>query len=734
MIRLRKFMKPHLFAVVIAIGLLFIQAFSALSLPNYMSQIVNVGIQQSGIEQARPEAISENAYILIDLLATDDQKKVWESSYTEVAQGSQDYVSKYPENENSVIYVLNSDVSSENLEVLNLMMGQSMWTMISLSSATSNESGISTSDLDMDQLYQMIPVLQILPEETLAAAQQTAAAVDSSTLAQTGIVLTKAIYTELGMDTDRIQMQYIFNTGLKMVGITLIGMFSTIAVIYIASKVGAAVAQKLRTSVFEKVMYFSNNEFDRFSSSSLITRTTNDINQIQQLITFGIRMIFYAPIIGIGGILMIQNDNNSMTWIIALVVAVLIVFILIIFLIAFPKFKINQKLIDKVNLVARESLTGIMVVRAFGTQDFESKRFDKANRNLADVTLFVTVVGATMMPLMMLIMNLTTLLIVWVGAHQIAQSSMQIGSMMAFIQYAIQIIFSFLMIAMIFIMIPRAQVSASRIADVLETKSSISDPEQPEHEKPEEQGYVEFDHVTFRYDGAKDDVLHDISFVAKPGETTAFIGSTGSGKSTLINLVPRFYDATEGTVKVGGVDVKRLAQKELRDGIGYIPQKGMLLSGTIRSNLVYGKTDASDEAIDEAVQIAQAGDFIAKKEEGYDALIAQGGANVSGGQKQRLSIARALVKKAPIVIFDDSFSALDFKTDKALREALNTKMKSTTILVVAQRVNTIMGAQQIIVLDEGRIVGKGTHETLLKTCQTYYEIASSQLSQEELGQ
>ncbi len=735
MIKLRKYLKPHLLALFLAIALLFVQSYSDLKLPNYMSQIVNVGIQQSGIEHATPEAISTKGHTLVGLLLEGDEKALWNQSYTLVTAGTTKYEGEYPLVKTEDIYVLN-DVSSATLSTLDVATGKAVWTLINLAEAQQGSSGsgaISTQEIKLEELYTMIPVLTVLPQSVLDSAQAKAAAMDESTLKQTGLVFTKAFYTENGMNVDTIQMKFVITAGFKMIGMTLLGTLATVLVVLLAARIGAAVARMLRADIFKKVMNFSNTEFDKYSSSSLITRTTNDITQVQQVVTFGIRLIFYAPIIGIGGIMMIQQDNNSMTWIIAVAVAALIAVILVIFFVAFPKFKITQKLIDKVNLVARESLTGIMVVRAFGTQDFERKRFDDANKDLSSVLLFVSVISATMMPIMMLIMNFTTLLIVWVGAHQIADASMQIGSMMAFIQYTMQIIFAFLMIAMIFIMIPRASVSANRISEVLETENSILDPVNPVHEDPSKKGYVEFDHVSFRYEGAQDDVLSDISFVASPGETTAFIGSTGSGKSTLVNLIPRFYDVSGGSIKVGGIDIRDLAQHELRDGIGYIPQKGMLLSGTIRSNLVYGKPDATDDEIEEAIEISQASDFISKKEDGIDSNIAQGGANVSGGQKQRLSIARALVKKAPVVIFDDSFSALDFKTDRALREALDDRMNTTTVLVVAQRVNTIMGAHQIIVLDEGRIVGKGTHHELLKSCPTYYEIASSQLSQEELA-
>lgn len=735
MIKLRKYLKPHLVGIFVIIGLLFVQAFSDLNLPNYMSDIVNVGIQQSGIENASPDALSENGFRLIVSMLDEDEAKLWQDSYELVAVNSD---ANYPFNDSHAIYKIKDSVESTVRDQLNVSTGRSVWTLINVMKELNPESNASgslttTSDIDLETIYNVLPMLENLPEATLAKAQDAANALDDSTLVQTGVVIAKSFYTELGKDTEQMQMHYIVIAGLKMVGITLVGTAATIIVGFLASKIGARVAHTLRSSVFSKVMNFSNNEFDEFSSSSLITRTTNDISQVQMLVTFGLRLFFYAPIVGVGGILMIQNDNQSMTWIIAVAVAALIALILVIFIVAVPKFKITQKLIDKVNLVARESLTGLMVVRAFGTQDFEADRFDKANTDLAKVTQFVNIVMATMMPMMMLIMNLTTLLIVWIGAHQIADASMQIGSMMAFIQYTMQIIFAFVMIAMMFIMIPRAEVSAQRISEVLTREESIKNADQIETIHADEAGVVNFDHVYFKYKGAQDDVLQDISFTARPGETTAFIGSTGSGKSTVVNLIPRFYDVTEGSITVGGVDVRQVDQKALRDLIGYVPQKGMLLSGSIRSNIAYGAHDASDDELWEAIDIAQGKDFVENKEEGIETHISQGGTNVSGGQRQRLSIARALAKKAPILIFDDSFSALDMKTDKALREALASHMKDTTVIIVAQRVNTIINADQIIVLDNGRIVGQGKHEDLLKNCEAYYEIASSQLSEEELN-
>ncbi|MEI7667587.1 MAG: ABC transporter ATP-binding protein, partial [Erysipelotrichaceae bacterium] len=499
------------------------------------------------------------------------------------------------------------------------------------------------------------------------------------------------------------------------------------------SKMGASLARNLRNDIFKKVESFTNEEFDKFAASSLITRTTNDVNQIQLLIVMGIRILIYAPILAIGGIYMIFKTDVTMMWIIAVAVGALLLVIIAIFTVAVPKFARIQKLIDRLNLVTRENLSGLMVVRAFGNQEFEAKRFDKANKDLADTLLFVNRVMAVLMPIMMLIMNLTIIMTVWYGAKQIDLSNLQIGDMMAFMQYSMQVIMSFLMISMMFIMLPRAQVSGNRIADVLEAKNTILDPIDPRTFDSSKKGNVEFQHVSFRYANAHEDVLHDVSFVAKPGQTTAFIGSTGSGKSTLVNLIPRFYDVSEGKILVNGTDVRDVTQHDLHDVISYVPQKGMLLSGSIDFNLRYGRTDATKEEVEKAAEIAQAMDFISQKDDGFESNIAQGGANVSGGQKQRLSIARALVKNAPIIIFDDSFSALDFKTDQRLREALHRYLADSTLLIVAQRVSTIMNADQIIVLENGIVVGQGTHHELLKDCPTYYEIASSQLSQEELA-
>ncbi|WP_459479189.1 ABC transporter ATP-binding protein [Clostridium saccharoperbutylacetonicum] len=525
---------------------------------------------------------------------------------------------------------------------------------------------------------------------------------------------------------------YIIKTGFKMIGISLVSAIFSVAVGFFAAKVAAGLSQTLRIDLFKKVESFSSAEFDKFSTSSLITRTTNDITQIQTLIVMVIRIVFYAPILGIGGVIHALANSKSMSWIVVLSIVVLLCIILTMFVLVMPKFKIVQSLIDKLNLVVRENLDGMLVIRAFNTQKFEENRFDKANKNLTDTNLFINRVTSGMMPAMMLLMNLVTVLIVWVGAKQVSAFKMDVGEMMAYMQYVMQIIMAFLMMAMMFIMIPRASVSAARIADVLETDPSIKDPISPLNIKASLKGLIEFKNVCFSYPGAEEDVLHDINFIAKPGETTAFIGSTGSGKSSLVNLIPRFYDATKGEVLIDGINVNDLSLYDLRNNLGYVPQKGILFSGTINSNIAYGGKDSTEADILKAAEIAQAMEFIDSKEDRFETSIAQGGNNVSGGQKQRLSIARALVKKPQICIFDDSFSALDFKTDAALRRAIKNETGSSTVLLVAQRISTIMTADQIIVLDKGHIVGKGTHNELMETCEVYKEIALSQLSKEEL--
>jgi len=735
---LKKYLKPFVAILLVSIALLFLQAFSDLNLPNYMSNIVNIGIQQGGITSSAPSAISAQGYDLMTTFMTGEQQEYVAQHYTQVPQGSQQYAEEYPLSETEDIFVL--DQADEHVrERLNRIFGEASWTMIYVmqdlmpASQQQDSSSIDLENMDFSEIYQMLPMLRSqVSEQTLLDAQEKASHVQDTMQDQTGAAFSKIFYNELGVNTQEMQDDYILRAGLMMLLIALVGVGATVSVGFLSSKVAAGVATRLRSDIFSKVQSFSAAEFNKFSTSSLITRTGNDIRQIQMLLYMGIRMICYAPIIGTGGIIMALEKSVSMSWVIAVAVIALLALIVGIFLVAMPKFKIMQKLIDKLNLVARENLSGLMVIRAFGTQKFEEDRFDQANTTLAKNDRFVNRVMVFMMPMMMFIMNCTSLLIVWVGAHQIEQSTMQVGDMMAYMQYAMLIIMAFLMIAMMFIMVPRAAVSADRILEVLETEPTLHDPAVEQPMDPSKTGWVEFKDVSFKYGDAEDCVIEHITFTSRPGQTTAFIGSTGAGKSTLVNLIPQFYDVTDGQVLVNGVDVRNLKQHTLHEQIGYVPQKGMLLSGTIASNLRYGKRDATEEELQVALDIAQASDFVAQKEDGIESLVSQGGVNVSGGQKQRLSIARALVKKAPVYIFDDSFSALDFKTDVALRRALKPYTKNSTVLIVAQRISTIMKAEQIIVLDEGKMVGKGTHEELMKNCPTYIEIANSQFGGDEL--
>lgn len=743
MIKLSRYLKPYLGVLFITLALLFVQAISDLNLPNYMSDIVNVGIQQNGIEHATPEAISEDGYALMTTFMTPADRQTVANNYLLIRPGdttNPDYeaaLEKFPALKTASLYVL-TDPSAQTFATLDPIFGTATWTFIntmrSLDASGADASATeSATDLDFTQIYQALPMLTQLPPATFDAAREQAAQTPESMQIQTAVQFTKQFYTELGVDVGAMQTFYILKIGAMMLLLSLISISAAIAVGFFSARTAAGVSQSLRRDIFRKVQGFSNTEFDQFSTASLITRNTNDVTQIQTLLIMGIRILCYSPILATGGIIMALRRTTSMGWIIVVAVLAILMIIGVVFAIAMPRFKLIQKLVDKLNLVTRESLTGLMVVRAFGNQKFEENRFDAVNQDTTANNLFVNRVMVFMMPTMMFIMNGVTLLVVWVGASQIADSAMQVGDMMAFMQYTMQIIFSFLMMSMMFIMIPRAAVSGDRIQEVLAVKPSIIDPVTPKKMPMKAQTTLEFDHVYFRYEGAEEDVLSDISFVAKPGQTTAFIGSTGSGKSTLINLIPRFFDVSSGTVKIDGLDIREVTQHDLREKIGYIPQKGVLFSGTVASNLKYGdqNADAADLLI--AATVAQASDFIESSPDGFEREIAQGGSNVSGGQKQRLSIARALVRKPDIYIFDDSFSALDYKTDVALRRALKEYTGNSTVLIVAQRINTIMHAQQIIVLDHGRVVGKGTHHELLKTCTTYQEIASSQLSEEELN-
>jgi ATP-binding cassette subfamily B protein len=740
--RLSKYLKPFTIGLIVSIALLFGQAMSDLNLPNYMSEIVNIGIQQNGIEHAAPDAISENGMKLMTTFMTSDEKQKVEAGYSLVSNmdknsAGKTYLSIYPK-AGQKLYIKN-DLDKTATKDIDDVFGIASGTFISVVKDLAAKSGgkismtTSADSFDITKVYQIQPMLGMIPASTIKTAHDKVVSNDSIMLKQSGIAIAKAFYTELDYDLGKMQTDYILRIGLLMLLIALLGGVATILVGLYSSKIATGVARNLRKDLFSKVESFSNNEFDKFSTASLITRNTNDVTQIQMLLMIGIRILCYAPIMAVGGIIMALNKSTSMSWIIFVAVLTLLGLIAVVMTIALPKFKIIQKLIDRLNLVARENLSGLMVIRAFGTQQHEKNRFDVANKDLTKTMLFVSRVMVFMMPAMMLIMNGVTLLVVWVGAHQIADSTMQVGDMMAFMQYAMQIIMSFLMISMMFIFIPRAAVSAERIADVLETEVSIKNPVSPKSFDLSKKGVLEFENVCFRYNGADEDALSEITFKASPGQTTAIIGSTGSGKSTIAKLSLRFYDVSKGRILVDGVDVRDVNLEALRDKIGYVPQKGVLLSGTIDFNLKYGKRDATDAEIAEVAKVAQATDFIEEKPEGYESTIAQGGGNVSGGQKQRLSIARALIKKPEILIFDDSFSALDFKTDSNLRKALKEHTGDSTVIIVAQRVSTIMNAEQIIVLDNGKMIGIGTHRELLKSCPEYYEIASSQLSEEELA-
>lgn len=713
-----QYLKPFAFILLLCVLLLFGQALSDLSLPNLMSDIVNIGLQKNGIDEPVPEQISEQGMELICLFMKEEEREAFQNAY-EKQDG---------------VYILSS---AQSLQKAQEAYGQSTLTLLNLVKAYAAQGGQSPADgdlsaIDSEALYQLLPFLRNAPQQMVEEAYLAASQTDDSVKEQIGPAFTALLYQDAGVDLHQKQQNYIMLTGGKMLLVALAGVLAAVGVGFFSARIGAAISRDLRHDIFQKVESFSSGEFDKFSTASLITRTTNDVQQVQMLITMGIRILCYAPIMGIGGIIMAVGKSVSLSWIIALAVIVLIGLIMVIFSIAMPKFKSLQKLIDRLNLVSRENLSGLMVIRAFGNEKYEESRFEQANRDLRDTTRFVQRTMSFTMPAMSLIMNLVTLVIIWVGGHAIAASTMQIGDMMAFMQYGMQIIMSFLMIAVMFIMVPRAAVSANRVAEVLDTQPGIRDPEKKTQAKISG-GTVEFKNVSFRYHNAESDVLSDLNFTAKAGETTAFIGSTGSGKSTLLNLIPRFYDVTAGSVTIGGVDVRELPQKQLRSLIGYVPQKSVLFSGDIASNLRYGKEDASDEELWDVIQTAQAEEFVRASDGQLSTPIAQGGGNVSGGQKQRLAIARALARKPLVYLFDDSFSALDFKTDAALRGALREKLdKNAAVLIVAQRVSTIMGAEQIIVLDHGRVVGRGTHEQLLKDCPEYLEIAQSQLSKEEL--
>lgn len=748
MVKIIKELKPFTVLVLIIVGLLFAQAMADLALPDYMSNIVNVGIQQNGIENAVPQVIRAEKMEKLKILLDEEEKNIVDKNYKLIDKSNlteqefKDYSKKYKALENESLYILSDTVSEEDMEKMNSFLSKSILILYGIEEGVPQ--GIGAQEGEIESPFKDLPegtdpfmVLGNLPKEQFDAMKEKMNKqfenIPDSMIIQSAIKFIKSEYEEIGIDISKLQSRYILSTGGKMLLIALGGMVASIFVGFLAARVSASLGRNLRDKIFKKVISFSNAEFDKYSTASLITRSTNDIQQVQMFIILLLRIVFYAPILGIGGIVKVLETNTSMAWIIAVGVVAIFALVIVLFSMAVPKFKIAQKLVDKVNLVIREALNGIMVIRAFNTQKYEEDRFDEVNKDLTKTHLFVSRLMAIMMPTMMLIMNCIILLIVWVGAHEINSGAIQVGDMMAFMQYTMQIIMSFLMISAISIILPRASVSAQRIVEVLDEEVTIKNPENPKKITGDVKGTIEFKNVSFKYPGAEEYVLKDISFIANAGETTAFIGSTGSGKSTLINLIPRFYDPTEGQILLDGIDIRDMELKDLRERIGYVPQKGVLFTGTIESNLKYGKNfDANREDVLKAIEIAQAKEIVDEKEEGILYEIAQGGTNVSGGQKQRLSIARALVKKPEVFIFDDSFSALDFKTDAALRSAIEREIKDSTILIVAQRISTIMNADKIVVLDQGEIVGIGTHKELLKKCDIYRQIAMSQLSEEEL--
>ncbi len=744
-------------AMIAIVLILVVQAYCDLSLPAYTSDIVNVGIQQGGIEDEVPRQIAtEEMEKLLLFVSEDDQQTVMDAytedntSYKKEAYVLKDSVAEEEntmENLKDILQIpmmmtsgieSGSDTTKQMEDKLKEQMSQGMAQSLPQGADQTMPEGmpqgesqaVSLDDMSMFDLLKMLPAEQ--RATIVEKIEEQMSEMPDTILDQAAVSFCKSAYKDLGMDMDQTQIHYLLKTGGQMAALALLGMVASIMVAFLASRVGASAGRDLRSGVFHKVVGFSNNEFNHFSTASLITRSTNDIQQIQMLIVMLLRMVLYAPILAIGGVLQVMKTNVSMSWIIGLAVIIIAFVVLLLFLVVMPKFKVLQNLVDKLNLVTREILTGLPVIRAFSTEKHEEERFDDANRTLTKTNLFVNRAMTFMMPVMMLVMNGVSVLIVWTGAHGISDGQMQVGDMMAFIQYTMQIIMGFLMLCMISIMLPRAAVAADRVEEVLKSETMIHDPKQEKHFPEDGKGVLTFDHVSFRYPGADEDVLEDITFTAKPGETTAIIGSTGSGKSTLVNLIPRFYDVTSGDITLDGVDIREVKQHELREKLGYVPQKGVLFSGDIASNIMFGNSHGSDDEMIEAAEIAQATEFIDTKPEKYKSPISQGGLNVSGGQKQRLSIARAIAKHPQVFIFDDSFSALDYKTDVTLRRALAEKTSGSTVLIVAQRISTILHAEQIIVLDEGKVAGKGTHAELLKNCPVYREIAESQLSRKEL--
>ena len=748
-------------AMIAIVLILVVQAYCDLSLPAYTSDIVNVGIQQGGIEDEVPRQIAtEEMEKLLLFVSEDDQQTVMDAytedntSYKKEAYVLKDSVAEEEntmENLKDILQIpmmmtsgieSGSDTTKQMEDKLKEQMSQGMAQSMPQGADQTMPEGmpqgesqaesqvVSLDDMSMFDLLKMLPAEQ--RATMVEKIEEQMSEMPDTILDQASVSFCRSAYKDLGMDMDQTQIHYLLKTGGQMAALALLGMAASIMVAFLASRVGASAGRDLRSGVFHKVVGFSNNEFNHFSTASLITRSTNDIQQIQMLIVMLLRMVLYAPILAIGGVLQVMKTNVSMSWIIGLAVIIIAFVVLLLFLVVMPKFKVLQNLVDKLNLVTREILTGLPVIRAFSTEKHEEERFDDANRTLTKTNLFVNRAMTFMMPVMMLVMNGVSVLIVWTGAHGISDGQMQVGDMMAFIQYTMQIIMGFLMLCMISIMLPRAAVAADRVEEVLKSETMIHDPKQEKHFPEDGKGVLTFDHVSFRYPGADEDVLEDITFTAKPGETTAIIGSTGSGKSTLVNLIPRFYDVTSGDITLDGVDIREVKQHELREKLGYVPQKGVLFSGDIASNIMFGNSHGSDDEMIEAAEIAQATEFIDTKPEKYKSPISQGGSNVSGGQKQRLSIARAIAKHPQVFNFDDSFSALDYKTDVTLRRALAEKTSGSTVLIVAQRISTILHAEQIIVLDEGKVAGKGTHAELLKNCPVYREIAESQLSRKEL--
>ena len=748
-------------AMIAIVLILVVQAYCDLSLPAYTSDIVNVGIQQGGTEDEVPRQIAtEEMEKLLLFVSEDDQQTVLDAytedntSYKKEAYVLKDSVAEDEDMMEDLIDILQipmmmtsgiesgSDTTKQMEDKLKEQMSQGMaqsmpqgadQTMpegMPQGESQAESQAVSLDDMSMFDLLKMLPAEQ--RATMVEKIEEQMSEMPDTILDQAAVSFCRSAYKDLGMDMDQTQIHYLLKTGGQMAALALLGMAASILVAFLASRVGASAGRDLRSGVFHKVVGFSNNEFNHFSTASLITRSTNDIQQIQMLIVMLLRMVLYAPILAIGGVLQVMKTNVSMSWIIGLAVIIIAFVVLLLFLVVMPKFKVLQNLVDKLNLVTREILTGLPVIRAFSTEKHEEERFDDANRTLTKTNLFVNRAMTFMMPVMMLVMNGVSVLIVWTGAHGISDGQMQVGDMMAFIQYTMQIIMGFLMLCMISIMLPRAAVAADRVEEVLKSETMIHDPKQEKHFPKDGKGVLTFNQVSFRYPGADEDVLEDITFTAKPGETTAIIGSTGSGKSTLVNLIPRFYDVTSGDITLDDVDIREVKQHELREKLGYVPQKGVLFSGDIASNIMFGNSHGSDEEMIEAAEIAQATEFIDTKPEKYKSPISQGGSNVSGGQKQRLSIARAIAKHPQVFIFDDSFSALDYKTDVTLRRALAEKTSGSTVLIVAQRISTILHAEQIIVLDEGKVAGKGTHAELLKNCPVYREIAESQLSKKEL--